>query len=226
MYRKTTMSMIQPTPRTKVRRKPDRADYRRTAVEVILDEGLICHVAFVADGKPYLIPTGYARDGRWLYLHGARSNRMLRAIIGGETCVSITLLDGLVLARSVMHHSMNYRSVVIFGQGQEVNEPAQKLRAMRCVVEYIIPGRWEDARQPNEQEFAATLVVRVPLDECSAKVRTGPPVDDEEELSLPVWAGVVPTEHSWLPAEPDELMKGPTEVPEYVAAYDRPSKST
>ena len=121
---------------------------------------------------------------------------------------------------------MNYRSVVIFGQGQEVNEPAQKLRAMRCVVEYIIPGRWEDARQPNEQEFAAMLVVRVPLDECSAKVRTGPPVDDEEDLSLPVWAGVVPSEHSWLPAEPDELMKGPTEVPEYVAAYDRPSKST
>ena len=117
------MSMIQPTPRTNLRRKPGRADYQRTAVEAILDEGLICHVAFVADSKPYLIPTAYARDGRWLYLHGARSNRMLRAIIGGETCISITLLDGLVLARSVMHHSMNYRSVVIFGQGEEVTEP-------------------------------------------------------------------------------------------------------
>ena len=220
------MSTIQSTPRTKLRRKPDRADYQRTAVEAILDEGLICHVAFVADGKPFLIPTAYARDARWLYLHGARSNRMLRAIIGGETCISITLLDGLVLARSVMHHSMNYRSVVIFGQGQEVTEPAQKLRAMRCVVEHIIPGRWEDARQPNEQEFAATLIVRVPLDECSAKVRTGPPVDDEEDLSLPVWAGVIPAKQSWLPPEPDALLAQPTEVPEYVAAYDRAPKFT
>ena len=219
------MSTIQPTARTKVRRMPERAAYERTTVEAILDEGLICHVAFVADGKPYLLPTAYARDGRWLYLHGARSNRMLRAIIGGETCISVTLLDGLVLARSVMHHSMNYRSVVIFGQGEEVTEPGRKLHALRCVVEHIIPGRWADARQPNDQEFAATLVVRVPLDECSAKVRTGPPVDDQEDHLLPVWAGVIPTRQSWMPPEPDKLLTQPMEVPAYAAAYSRPAKS-
>ena len=225
MYREMTMSTIQPTPRTKVRRMPERAAYERTTVEAILDEGLICHVAFVADGKPHLLPTAYARDGRWLYLHGARSNRMLRAIIGGETCISVTLLDGLVLARSVMHHSMNYRSVVIFGKGEEVTEPARKLHALRCVVEHIIPGRWADARQPSDQEFAATLVVRVPLDECSAKVRRGPPADDEEDLLLPVWAGVIPSKQSWLPPEPDELLTQPMEVPEYAAAYSRPPRS-
>ncbi len=225
MYREITMSTIQPTPRTKVCRIPGRADYERTAVEAILDEGLICHVAFVVDGKPYLIPTAYARDGRSLYLHGAKSNRMLRAIIGGETCISVTLLDGLVLARSVMHHSMNYRSVVIFGKGEEVTDPEQKLHALHCVVEHIIPGRWADARQPNDQEFAATLVVRVPLDECSAKVRKGPPVDDEEDLQLPVWAGVIPTKQSWMPPKPDEFLTQPMEVPAYAAAYSRPAKS-
>ena len=225
MYREITMSTIQPTPRTKVRRKPNRGVYERTAVEAILDEGLICHVAFVAGGKPHLIPTAYARDGRWLYLHGAKSNRMLRAINSGATCISVTLLDGLVLARSVMHHSMNYRSVVIFGKGEEVTHPGQKLHALRCVVEHLIPGRWADARQPSDQEFAATLVVRVPLDECSAKVRTGPPVDDQEDHLLPVWAGVIPTRQSWMPPEPDDLLTQPMEVPAYAAAYSRPAKS-
>ena len=224
MYREMTMSTIQPTTRTKIRRKPDRAAYERAAIEAILDEGLICQVAFVADGKPYLIPTAYARDGRWLYLHGARSNRMLRAIIGGETCISVTLLDGLVLARSVLHHSMNYRSVVIFGQGEEVTDAEQKSHALRYVVEHIIPGRWADARQPSDQEFTATLVVRVPLDECSAKVRTGPAVDEEDDLRLPVWAGVIPTKQSWLPPEPDALLMQPVEVPAYAAAYSRPAK--
>lgn len=218
------MATIQPTSRTTVRRKPSRAVYERKAVEAILDEGLICHVAFVLDGRPHLIPTAYAREGNWLYLHGAKSNRMLQAVIRGETCICVTLLDGLVLARSVMHHSMNYRSVVIFGKGEEVIDAEQKLRAMRCLVEHIIPGRWEDARQPNDEEAAATLVVRVPIDECSAKVRTGPPVDDEDDLQLPVWAGVLPAKQSWLPPEPDALSPQPAEVPEYIAAYSRPAK--
>ena len=149
---------------------------------------------------------------------------MLRAIIGGETCISVTLLDGLVLARSVLHHSMNYRSVVIFGQGEEVTDAEQKSHALRYVVEHIIPGRWADARQPSDQEFTATLVVRVPLDECSAKVRTGPAVDEEDDLRLPVWAGVIPTKQSWLPPEPDALLMQPVEVPAYAAAYSRPAK--
>jgi nitroimidazol reductase NimA-like FMN-containing flavoprotein (pyridoxamine 5'-phosphate oxidase superfamily) len=218
------MATIEPTPRTTIRRKPGRGNYDRQAIYAILDEGFVCNVAVVMDGRPLVIPTGYARDGEWLYLHGARNNAMLRAVLQGEACISVTLLDGLVLARSVLHHSMNYRSVVLFGKGEEITTPEEKFPAMRCIVDHIIPGRWDDARTPNEAEVDATLVIRFPIDECSAKIRTGPPIDDEADMSLPVWAGVLPTRPAWLQAEPDPLMPADIPVPEYVAKYSRPRR--
>lgn len=210
------MARIEPTPRTKIRRKPGRGAYDRETINAILDEGFLCNVAVVIDGRPLVLPTAYARDGEWLYLHGARNNALLRAALQDETCISVTLLDGLVLARSVLHHSMNYRSVVLFGQGEEITERDVKFTAMRSIVEQIIPGRWEDARQPNEAEVEATLVIRFPINECSAKIRSGPPVDDDDDMSLPVWAGVLPTRPAWLQPEPDPQMTSGTAVPSYV----------
>jgi len=210
-----------PTLRTTVRRLAKRAVYDRAAVEAILDEGLVCHVAFLYEGEPCLIPTGYARDGSWLYLHGAQKNRMLRTLCGGKACLCVTLLDGLVLARSAFHHSMNYRSVVIYGEGTEVTDEAEKYEAMRLLVEHIIPGRWSDARRPNQSELDATLIVRFPLDECSAKVRSGPPIDDEADLALPVWAGVLPAQLSWGQPQPDALSPPDVPLPEYVNSYTR-----
>ena len=163
-----------------------------------------------------VIPTAYARDGEWLYLHGARNNAMLRAVLKGESCISVTLLDGLVLARSVLHHSMNYRSVVLFGQGEEITEREAKFHAMQRIVEHIIPGRWDDARLPSDAEIEATLMIRVPIKECSAKVRSGPPIDDDADMSLPVWAGVLPTRPAWLTPEPDPQMPSGIAVPDYV----------
>jgi uncharacterized protein len=210
-----------PTPRTTVRRLAKRAVYDRAVVDAILDEGLVCHVAFLHEGEPCLIPTGYARDESWLYLHGAQKNRMLRAICGGKACVTVTLLDGLVLARSAFHHSINYRSVVIFGEGEEVTGEAEKYEAMRLLVEHIVPGRWAEARRPNQQELDATLIVRFPLEECSAKVRTGNPVDDEPDLALPVWAGVLPANTGWGPPQADALLPADVPVPGYVNSYSR-----
>lgn len=215
------MPSIEPTPRTTIRRKPSRAEYDRDAIEVILDEGFLCNVGVVVDGRPVVIPTAYARDGEWLYLHGARKNRTLLATLEGEACISVTHVDGLVLARSILHHSMNYRSVVLFGNGEEITDHAEKVHAMRCYVEHIIPGRWDDARQPNDAEIAATLVIRFPIDECSAKVRSGPPEDDEKDMALPVWAGVMPTKPAWLAAEPDPLLAEGISVPDYVSEYCR-----
>jgi nitroimidazol reductase NimA-like FMN-containing flavoprotein (pyridoxamine 5'-phosphate oxidase superfamily) len=211
------MARIEPTPRTTVRRRSTRGAYDRETIEAILDEGFLCNVAVVTDGRPLVLPTAYARDGEWLYLHGARNNAMLRAVLQGETCISVTLLDGLVLARSVLHHSMNYRSVVLFGQGEEITAPEQKFAAMRSIVEQIVPGRWEDARLPSDPEVEATLVIRFPINECSAKIRTGPPVDDDADMSLPVWAGVLPTRPAWLQPEPDPQMAAGVAVPDYVA---------
>jgi hypothetical protein len=175
----------------------------------------------VHEGEPCLIPTGYARDGSRLYLHGAQKSRMLRAICGGKACLSVTLLDGLVLARSAFHHSMNYRSVVIYGEGVEVTDEAEKYEAMRLLVEHIIPGRWADARRPNQNELDATLIVRFPLDECSAKVRTGPPIDDEADLALPVWAGVLPAQVNWGQPQRDALLPSDVPLPDYVDSYTR-----
>lgn len=177
----------------KVQRHPERATPDRATAFAILDEGLICHVGFAADGRPWVIPTMYARDGHVLYLHGSPASRMLRGLAGGiDVSVTVTLLDGLVLARSVFSHSMNYRSVVIAGRATEILDPDAKLVAMRCLVEHVLPGRWAEARQPNPKEMATTLVLELPLDHLSTKVRTGPPIDGAADRKLPVWAGEMP----------------------------------
>jgi nitroimidazol reductase NimA-like FMN-containing flavoprotein (pyridoxamine 5'-phosphate oxidase superfamily) len=182
-----------PTPRTTVKRHPERGEYDRETIEAILDEALICHVGFVVDGQPYVIPTIHARDGDVLYLHGSPASRMLRTIKEGvDVCVTATLLDGLVLARAVYNHSMNYRSAVVLGRAREITDLSEKLHAMECVVEHVVPGRWAEARQPNEGEIKGTTILALPLEEASAKIRTGPPTDFDEDMSLPVWAGVIP----------------------------------
>lgn len=181
------------TERTTLKRLPKRGVFDRDLVYQILDEGFVCHVSFAVDGQPFVIPTGYARVGDELYIHGSQVSRMLRTLSSGiEVCVAVTLVDGLVLARSAFHHSVNYRSVVIFGRAALVAEREAKLAALFAFSEHVIPGRWDDVRQPTEQELKATTVLSLPLNEVSAKVRTGPPIDDEEDYALPVWAGVLP----------------------------------
>mgnify|MGYP001418043883 FL=1 len=187
------MSAFQKTRRTKVRRIPQNAVYDRASIDAILDEGLICHVGFVADGLPYVIPMGYARAGDKVYIHGSTASRLLTSLAGGvDVCLAVTLVDGLVLARSAFNHSMNYRSVVIFGKAVAVEEEAEKIEALRLFSEHMMPGRWRELRDPKPIELKATLVMSLAIAEASAKVRTGPPIDDEEDLQAPVWAGVVP----------------------------------
>jgi uncharacterized protein len=182
-----------PTPRTTVKRRAERGRYDRATVDAILDEAYISHVGFVHDGGPVVLPTMHARVGDTLYIHGSVASRMLRTLAGGvEACVTVTLLDGLVLARSAFHHSMNYRSVVVFGRAAVVEDRSEKLAAMRALVERVRSGRWDEARQPTETELRQTTVMAIPLDEVSCKVRTGPPIDEEEDYGLPVWAGVIP----------------------------------
>ena len=211
-----------PTARTRVVREADRAVYDRESVYRILDEGFLCHVGFVVDGQPFVIPTSYGRKGDCLYIHGSAASRMLRQIRDGvSVCVTVTLLDGLVLARSIFNHSMNYRSVVILGKGTLVEDTAEKLRALRVLSEHILPGRWDEARQPNERELKATSVLRVPIEEFSAKVRTGPPIDDEEDYSFPTWAGVVPLEIKAGSPINDPRLDPAREVPAYAKNYSR-----
>lgn len=187
------MKEFTPTQRTTVKRLPKRANYEQDTVYQILDEGLVCHVGFVVDNQPYVIPTAYGRVEDKLYIHGSPASRMLRTLQAGiQVCVTVTLLDGLVLARSAFHHSMNYRSVVVFGTASVVSDPEDKLKALHAFTEHIVPGRWEEIRQPSRNELAGTLVLSLPLVEASAKVRTGPPVDDEADYELPVWAGEIP----------------------------------
>jgi nitroimidazol reductase NimA-like FMN-containing flavoprotein (pyridoxamine 5'-phosphate oxidase superfamily) len=212
-----------PTARTRVVREPQRAIYDRETVYRILDEGFLCHVGFVADGQPFVIPTSYGREQANLYIHGSAASRMLRNLKGGvPVCVTVTLLDGLVLARSVFNHSMNYRSVVILGQAVLVEDPEEKLAGLRSLSEHILPGRWDDARQPNEQELKATSVLRLPIEEFSAKVRNGPPIDDEEDYSFPTWAGVIPLEMSPGTLINDPRLDARLEAPPYVRNYARP----
>jgi len=216
------MSQITPTERTRVRRLPKRAVYDREVLYRILDEALVCHIGFVADGKPVVIPTGYARHGDNLYIHGSTASRMLRELgTGVDVSVAVTLLDGLVLARSAFHHSMNYRSVVVFGKATVLSEPAEKREALRLFTEHIAPGRWQDVRPPNENELKATAVLRLPLAEASAKMRTGGPLDDDDDYALPVWAGVLPMRLT--PASPisDERLGQGIAIPKYVNDYDR-----
>jgi len=216
------MKDFAPTERTQVRRLPKRAVYDREGVYRILDEGLVCHVGFVADGRPVVIPTGYGRDGDTLYVHGSAASRMLRDLARGvDVCVTVTLLDGLVLARSAFHHSMNYRSVVIFGNAAVVEDQSTKREALRAFTEHIAPGRWQEVRPPTESELKATTVLAIPLEEASAKVRTGPPLDDESDYSLPVWAGVLPLKLRPEPPVPDNRLNPSIEVPDYVWRYNR-----
>jgi nitroimidazol reductase NimA-like FMN-containing flavoprotein (pyridoxamine 5'-phosphate oxidase superfamily) len=211
-----------PTPRTRLVREADRAVYDREAAYRILDEGFLCHVGFVADGQPFVIPTSYGRKDASLYIHGSAASRMLRQMKDGvPVCVTITLLDGLVLARSIFNHSMNYRSVVVLGKATLVDDPQEKIGALQLISEHILPGRWADARQPNERELKATSVLRLPIEEFSAKVRMGPPIDDEEDYSFPTWAGVVPLEMKTGEPIDDPRLDPAREVPNYARHYLR-----
>jgi len=212
-----------PTPRTRVAREPDRAVYDRDAVNRILDEAFLCHAGFVVDGQPFVIPTSYGRNGNVLYIHGSAASRMLRNLDKGiPVCITVTLLDGLVLARSIFNHSMNYRSVVILGTATLVDHPEEKLAALRTLSEHILPQRWDDSRQPNEKELKATSVLRIPIDEFSAKVRVGPPVDDEPDYAFPTWAGVIPLDTRVGAPIRDERCQ--REFPEYLRNYTRTPK--
>ena len=218
-----------PTPRTRVVREPHRAAYDRETVYQILDEGFLCHVGFIVDGQPFVIPTSYGRKDANLYVHGSAASRMLRQMQkkdyqtkeAAQVCITVTLLDGLVLARSVFNHSMNYRSVVILGKATLIDDPQEKLAALRVLSEHILPGRWADSRQPNERELKQTSVLRVPIEEFSAKVRSGPAIDDEEDYAFPTWAGVIPLEMvAGTPIDDARLLPG-KEVPEYAKHYKR-----
>jgi uncharacterized protein len=211
-----------PTQRTRVVREPHRGVYDRETAYQILDEGFICHVGFEVDGQPFVIPTSYGRSGDNLYIHGSAASRMLRKLDQGTpVCVTVTLLDGLVLARSVFNHSMNYRSVVVLGKATAVADPDEKIEALRVLSEHILPGRWADSRQPNEKELKATTVLKLPINEFSAKVRVGPPIDDEEDYAFPTWAGVIPMAMVAQPGEPDDRCDPKLLVPEYARAYRR-----
>jgi len=210
------------TQRTTLKRLPKRGVYDRELVYQILDEGFVCHVSFAVDGQPFVIPTGYARDGDQIYIHGSQVSRMLRTLSSGiDVCVAVTLIDGLVLARSAFHHSVNYRSVVIFGRASLVEEEELKLAALLAFSEHVIPGRWNDVRKPTEQELKATTVLSLPLLEVSAKVRTGPPIDDEEDYALSLWAGVVPLK--LVAGEPIDDPRLPESIapPAYTLGYTR-----
>jgi uncharacterized protein len=216
-----------PTERTRVVREPHRGVYDRATAYAILDEGFVCHVGFVLDGQPFVIPTGYGRSGDNLYIHGSAASRMLRNLDRGvPVCVTVTLLDGLVLARSIFNHSMNYRSVVVLGTAVAVEQREEKLTALQTLSEHILPGRWDEVRQPNEKELKATLVLRLPITEFSAKVRQGPPIDDEEDYSFPTWAGVIPLEMTaGKPVVDERVEAGRVEAgraaPGYVVRYSR-----
>jgi len=216
MLNKVNKSLI-PTKRTTLKRLPQRAAYERDIIYQILDEAFICHVGFIDTGHPVVIPTAYGRLGDMLYLHGSAASRMLRALATDtQVCLTVTLLDGLVLARSAFHHSMNYRSVVVFGTASRVEDVAAKLKALRVFSEHIIPGRWAEVREPNDAELKQTLVLQLPLAEASAKIRTGPPIDEESDYDLRVWAGELPL--SFVAGEPvagPRLVPG-LEVPGYI----------
>lgn len=213
------MTALPITDRTRVRRLAKRGDYDVATIHAILDEALVCHVGFVVDGSPVVIPTIHWREGDQLYFHGSAASRMLRSLRDGvEACATVTLLDGLVLARSAFHHSMNYRSVVVFGTARLV-EGEEKLRALDGLVEHVMKGRSKDVRPASEVELKQTLVLALPIEEASAKIRSGGPVDDEEDYALPVWAGVLPMKLT--PQSPETDARCNAEVPEYVRSYTR-----
>jgi nitroimidazol reductase NimA-like FMN-containing flavoprotein (pyridoxamine 5'-phosphate oxidase superfamily) len=215
-----------PSERTRVRRHPERGVYDRETIDAILDEALICHVAWVTpEGTPRVIPTIHVRSGDVVYIHGSEASRTLRGLRAGvECCIEATLIDGIVLARSTPMHSLNYRSVVIYGLAREVTDPTEKDEAQRALVEHVVPGRTAEVRMPTEKELKETTILAIALDEASAKVRTGDPKDPDEDLSAPVWAGVLPLR--LVPGEPRaaENLRSGRPVPSYVSGYARPSR--
>jgi hypothetical protein len=216
------MESFAPTARTTLKRLPQRGSYDREQVYRILDEGFVCHVGFVVDGQPFVVPTAYGRVGDKLYIHGSAASRAMRSLSGAiPVCVTVTLVDGLVLARSAFHHSINYRSVVILGTATLVEVAEEKMIALRAFTEHVIPGRWDDIREPNEQELKGTTVLALPLIEVSAKVRTGPPKDDEEDMTIPAWAGELPLRITTGAPVADPYLASDIRPPDYVTRYSR-----
>jgi uncharacterized protein len=214
---------LAPTGRTALKRLPERGSFDRQVVHAILDEAPYCHLGFAVDGQPFVIPTIHARVGQTLYVHGSAASRMLRTLEAGvPACLTVTLLDGLVLARSAFHHSMNYRSVVVLGTAREVGDPAEKMAALTAIVEHVLPGRWAEVRPPNQKELRGTLVLGLPIDEASAKIRSGPPKDDEEDYLLSCWAGVLPLSLQPGPPVSDPRLTPGIPVAESVLSYARP----
>lgn len=215
-------AVIEPTERTRVRRRSQRGHYERAVIDAILDEAFVCHVGFADGGKAFVTPTAYARYGDHLYLHGSAANRTYRALRdGADACICVTLIDGLVLARSAFHHSINYRSVILYGRATEVSGEQEKAEAFTWILDHIVPQRRADVRTPTPQEIKQTIVLRFPIVEASAKVRSGPPIDDEEDLQIPCWAGVIPLRLvAGVPQAAPELSQN-TPAPRYVSAYQR-----
>lgn len=225
-WQQFTQSKASPSPmkidKTKVKRAPKRGHYDFDTIAKILDEALVCHVGFVVNGQPFVIPTAYGRVGDHIYIHGANASRMMKSLLGGiDVCVTVTLLDGLVLARSAYHHSMNYRSVVLFGKAQAVIDQQEKNIALKAFTEHVMQGRWDDVRAPTEQELAATSVLSLPISEASAKIRTGPPIDAEADYALDVWAGVLPLSQLTGTPVPDPKLPAGTALPTNVNNYSR-----
>ncbi len=212
-------------PRTKLHRLPKRGAHDTATIHAILDCGFVAHVGFQVDGQPFVIPTLYGRESDVLYLHGSAASRMMGELASGvPACVTVTLVDGLVLARSAFHHSINYRSVVAFGTARKIEDAQKKVRALKIISEHVIAGRWQEVRTPNEQELKVTTVLEFAIEEASAKIRTGPPVDDEQDYALPVWAGILPLRTEAGAAVPDERLNAGIPVPDYVVNYWRPQK--
>jgi len=212
--------------RTTLHRLSERGMTERADLYTVLDAGLICHLGVIIDGYPVVLPTGYGREGDTLYLHGSSGNQALRAADGHEICVTVTHLDGLVCARSLFNHSINYRSAAIFGTARLIRDDARKLSALRVVTEQLVPGQWDYARQPNRKELAATAVLELSLAEASVKVRTGGPHDDEEDYDLDVWAGVVPAQLTFGSAEPDPDMRADINLPDHIKALSDHRRGT
>jgi nitroimidazol reductase NimA-like FMN-containing flavoprotein (pyridoxamine 5'-phosphate oxidase superfamily) len=216
------MPVFEKGERNRLLRVPERAHYDSETIHQIIDDALFCHVGIVQDGIPFVIPTIHARRADKILLHGAKASRLLKHVAEGHTvCVTMTLLDGLVMARSAFHHSMNYRSAVIFGRGRLVEEAEDKLHCLEMLSNHVASGRWEEVRLPNQKEMKATSVVELSIESATAKIRTGPPVDDDDDYRIPVWAGVVPIQQQFLPPIPDPRLASPIEAPDYIVNYHR-----
>jgi uncharacterized protein len=213
---------IKPTAKTKLKRIPKRGHFDRETIYKILDEAFICHIGFTVEGQTFVIPTAFGRKGDTLYVHGSAASRMMREMSKGiDVCITVTLVDGLVLARSAFHHSINYRSVVIFGQAEIVTEETEKNEALFAFTEHLIKGRWADVREPNSKELKGTTVLKLAITEASAKMRTGNPIDDEEDMNLECWAGVIPLKIKAEKPIDDALLKDGIAVPDYAVNYER-----